>query len=85
MEYITMTATNTSVDRKAQDKRPELRIGKQEVLLAGRPIAQCVDEMYQRGWTLTMSRVRANAAGISCEFDFERLSALPAAQLGLTL
>lgn len=49
-----------------------LLIGQEPVAVAGRTIAQCLEEMYQQGWHLTQSRAAADHYGIICEYDFAR-------------
>jgi hypothetical protein len=72
VEHITLITATTFSREGMRAEFNRLWIGHEEIAITDRSISQCLEQMYQQGWTLTTSRAHANLHGIRCEYDFER-------------
>jgi hypothetical protein len=76
MEHITLIAETTFSRKGIESEFSRLWIGQEEIPVGGRSISQCLEEMVQQGWKLTITRARADLHGIICEYNFERPSSV---------
>jgi hypothetical protein len=77
IENITMIVMVSYSRVGVESKLDKIWLGSTEVPVAGRSIAQCLEEMSDRGWNLIRSRAIADYHGIVCEYDFWREVSVP--------
>jgi hypothetical protein len=76
MEHITMITATMSSGPEVQAEFCQLWIGQEEMPIEGRSLSQHLEEMYRKGWNLTIARAKPGAHGTLCEYEFQRMEAV---------